>query len=320
MRTSISVPPDRILVIIHDVRDERCRSSCFCMLVARLQSWCGTTRIFASPQQKGVAMRQLCRRISHLILLGILVGSMSMTQAGALAQPDHPVSDDPFIARLDYQTGGHLRIAYHAETGKVRFIGADLQHTIPPSASLIASSTLELVARTFLSDYGSLFGLSDQARDLTVMRAPTYAGQTFVRFQQRYQSIPVMGGELIVQVGGKRDVLSAEGEILPNLQLDITPRVSADTAQQRALALVAATYDLRQTDLRASQPELWVFNPALLGGPGLRRSTLNWRMEVTNHGQGQQVRELVLVDAHRGAVNLHFNQIMDAKERHVCDD
>ncbi|MFL5804415.1 MAG: M4 family metallopeptidase, partial [Roseiflexaceae bacterium] len=59
---------------------------------------------------------------------------------------------------------------------------------------------------------------------------------------------------------------------------------------------------------------------ALLGGPGLRQNTLNWRTEVTNHGPGQQVRELVLVDAHSGAVNLHFNQIMEAKERHICDD
>ncbi len=63
-----------------------------------------------------------------------------------------------------------------------------------------------------------------------------------------------------------------------------------------------------------------MFSPALLGGPGLRRGSLNWRMEVTNHGRGHQLRELVLVDAYNSVVNLHFNQIMEAKERHICDD
>jgi hypothetical protein len=60
-------------------------------------------------------------------------------------------------------------------------------------------------------------------------------------------------------------------------------------ARQGALALVAAIYDLRPADLTVSQPELWVFNPALLGGPGLRRSTLNWRVEVVNRGGGVPV-------------------------------
>jgi Zn-dependent metalloprotease len=265
-------------------------------------------------------MQQVYKRISHLALLIALMASMSMAQAGPAAQTEPLRNDDPLIARLDRQTGGQVRIAYHAETGKVRFIGADLQHAIPHTAGLAASATPELAARGFLSSYGALFGLDDQARDLTVIRAPVYAGQTFVRFQQRYQGIPVMGGELIVQVDGKRDVLAAKGEVLPNLRLDTTPRISLDTARQRALALVAATYDLRQSDLRASQPELWVYNPALLGGPGLRRSTLNWRLEVTNRGGGAPVREVVLIDAHRGAVSLHFNQIAYAKERHICDD
>jgi Zn-dependent metalloprotease len=265
-------------------------------------------------------MQQCYKRIGHLVLLSILMGSLSMAHARPVAQTDTFGSDNPLIARLDRETSGQVRIAYHAETGKVRFIGADLQHAIPRSAGLAASANPELVARAFLANYGALFGLTDQARDLTVMRAPVYAGQTFVRFQQRYQGIPVMGGELIVQVDGRRDVLAAKGEVLPNLNLNTTPRVSPETARERALALVAATYDLRQADLRASQPELWVFNPALLGGPGLRRSTLNWRLEVTNRGAGEPVREVVLVDAHRGGVNLHFNQIAYAKERHICDD
>jgi Zn-dependent metalloprotease len=160
-------------------------------------------------------MRQLYKRIGLLVLLALLMGATSMAQARPVTQPAQLQPDTPLIARIARETSGHARVSYHAETGKVRFIGADLQHAIPRPAGLASAATPEQAARAFLANYGALFGLADQAHELTVMRAPAYAGHTFVRFQQRYQGVPVMGGEVIVQVDGKRDVLSANGEILP---------------------------------------------------------------------------------------------------------
>jgi hypothetical protein len=104
------------------------------------------------------------KRISYLALLTILLSSMSLAQARPLTQTDTPGNDDPLIARLDRETGGHVQIAFHAETGMARFIGADLGHTIPGLAGLAASATPEQVARGFMSSYGALFGVADQAR------------------------------------------------------------------------------------------------------------------------------------------------------------
>jgi Zn-dependent metalloprotease len=79
-----------------------------------------------------------------------------------------------------------------------------------PAAPVIhtLSQTLEEAARGFLSTYGSLFGLVDQARELSVMHTKsTDQGRSFVRFQQVHSGIPVLGGGLIVQVNSSNNII-----------------------------------------------------------------------------------------------------------------
>jgi bacillolysin len=257
-------------------------------------------------------------------MVGVLVACLLMTgglTAPAQAGPPPPgPSDAPLLEQLNQESQGLLRISYHAETGKVRFVGASPDHPIAPPALLAASASPEMAARGFLDVYGQLFGLRDQARELTVMRERSAdRGRSFMRFQQVYQGIPVMGGELMVQMDAGKNVVSANGEVLPDLSLDPTPTIDASRARQTALRLVAKYYQLEPDNLTASEPELWIYNPALLGGPGLRVSTLAWRMEVTPM-ELLPIRELVLVDAQRGSVVLHFNQIDTATNRHIYDN
>jgi Zn-dependent metalloprotease len=229
------------------------------------------------------------------------------------------------VQALRQQTDGSVRISYHAETGKVRFIGTDPSHPIPQPGKIDANASPEDAARQFLATYGSLFGLSDPALELTVMRVQAAdQGRSFVRFQQVYNkpgspAIPVMGGELIVQLNAMKDVLSVNGEILPDIKTNPTPIVNPVTAQQHALESVARDYGISVDELTATSPELWVYHPALLGGPGPRLNALVWRMEVTNRGL-LTLKELVLVDAHLGVVALHFSEIETGKSRQIYDN
>ncbi len=86
-----------------------------------------------------------------------------------------------------------------------------------------------------------------------------------------------------------------------------------------ALDLLATRYGIDAAHVAVSTPELWICNPALLGGPGLRRDTLTWRMELRGESDTEAIRELVLVDAQSGIIALHFNQIAHAKDRRVCN-
>ncbi|MEW5958384.1 MAG: DUF4350 domain-containing protein [Chloroflexota bacterium] len=227
--------------------------------------------------------------------------------------------DKGLIERLNQETGGQVRIAYHHQTGRVRFIGASPERTIPQPAILGVDPTPEEAARGFLATYGQLFGLTGPERELTVLkrRAPG-EGRAFVRFQQIFQGVPVVGGELIVQVQHNWDIISAGGEILPKPALETTPTLTAETARQTALAKVAKDYGLTIADLTAGEPELWIYNPILLGGPGRRVDTLVWRTEVTPLDLAP-INEFVLIDARLGNVVLQFNQIDSARNRFTYD-
>jgi bacillolysin len=271
------------------------------------------------------------RLLSCLILLTLFLADLNLTaqaargQSDGLESPDAGVLDqsqppnDRLLEQLRAAAGGRARIALHAATGLVRFIGTDSQYSIAHPAGVAATAAPEPAARAFLKTYGALFGLRDQAQELRLMRAETLGARSFVRFQQVHAGVPVLGGELIVQLDGGRNVLSTNSEILPNLQIRIAPTLDEAAAVERARAAIAKSYGLTPNDLKSSKPQLWLYNPVLLGGPGPRRNTLTWRMEVRGATATEALRELVLVDAQSGIVALHFNQIADAKSRRVCN-
>jgi len=154
--------------------------------------------------------------LGALLLLSITLltllnagGGVSATVPSPALQEPTPIAPAPtdatLIAQLQQETGGIVRISYHTGTGKVRFIGTDLDHPIPQPVELATGATPEQAARQFLDTYGQLFGLTDQAQELAVMRTQTAdRGRSFVRFQQVYQSVSVLGGELIVQLAACR--------------------------------------------------------------------------------------------------------------------
>ncbi len=221
---------------------------------------------------------------------------------------------------LSQQTDGQLSVANHAVTGKVRFIGTDLNHPIPQPASLPDAATPEDAARQFLSAYGEPFGLVDQAQELQTMRVTEAdGGRSFVRFQQIFEGVPVLGGELVVQLNAQKDVLSINGEVLPEIKALSSPSIAPEAAAATALNVIAKGAGLSAADLQVTQPELWYYNPQLLGGPGLPNTRLAWRMEVQAIDL-RPVKELVLVDAQLGMVMLHFSEIDAAMYRKIYDN
>jgi bacillolysin len=261
-------------------------------------------------------------RASLLVLIALLWASATFS-AQAVAHSELPQSADTaevtLLQRLAQASGGAVRVVRHAATGKARFVAAESSLPLWQTNGL-AAATPEQVSRAFLSSYGPLFGLRGQDRELALMRQEHLGDRDFVRFQQVYQGIPVIAGEIVVQTNAQRAVMTANGEVLPDLQIATQPRIAVDLAAQKALAAIAKAYRLPASDLQVTAPQLWVYSPALLGGPGLPVSRLVWRIEVRAPSSGQSIRELVLVDAQMGTITLHFNQIAHAKHRYVCDD
>lgn len=208
---------------------------------------------------------------------------------------------------------GRARTTLEAESGTLRFIGTTPGRPIPQPASLPANASPEAAARGYLSVCGSLLGVRNQASELSVIRQKADEQRTTVRFQQQYQGIPIVGGEVIVQVDSNKNIVSVSKEVLPKVQVATQASISAAQAQENALQAVAKKYELDLSDLTASEPELWIYNPRLIG-PEEGDTRLVWRMEIEPVAL-MPIREFVLVDAQRGSVVLSFNQVDTAKNR-----
>jgi len=214
----------------------------------------------------------------------------------------------PRAARLLRQLG-QARVGTHAETGELISLSAPAGDTISRPYAVAPNARPETAARGYMARYGSLFGIEDQKSALRTEgteRAYEGDGRSVVSFRQVYKGVPVMAGELNVEVDGENNLLVANGEALPDISLDIRPDVSAKDARQTALQTVAKDNDLRRTRLQTSKPELWIYDPRLMGGPGVEVPRLVWRMNVAD--KGRFIDELVLVDAHGGDVALNFDQ------------
>lgn len=258
-----------------------------------------------------MTMRYNLGRVFYQNLIGLLLFLICVLLPLS-AQADNIKADPSLLKQLKQITSDRADIAYHAKTGYVRFIGADLQNPIP--TGLPSDAAPEDAARTFLSTYGKLFGITNQKQELAVMREKTIDGnRSFIRFQQKHNGIPVLGGELNVQTDSGKNIISANGKVLPGLAVDVTPKISAADAIEKAIAVVAKTHSIDASELSASSPELWIYNPIMLK-PARSFNALVWRMDVTPN-RLLPIRELVLVDAHTGIVALHFNQIPHAKNR-----
>ena len=204
-----------------------------------------------------------------------------------------------------------LKREVNPQTGRISFLGPENGISLSAAQALGAASPARPAdpGLALAKRFGSEFGLKNPERELSAMK--THRGENgriMARYQQTYQGIPVMGGELIVNTNDSGDLYSMNGEVSPGLSLSIQPTVDSEQAKQIALQAVAKWYQKTSEDFQVSEPELWIFDESLLR-PSTRPVELVWRMEVKPREIGMPVRELVLVDAQSGDISLHFNQI-----------
>jgi ribosomal protein L24 len=204
-----------------------------------------------------------------------------------------------------------LKRQFNAQTGKVSFIGPETGRVLSASGALgittfarPADPGMALVQR-----FGPEFGLTNPERELTELKTNRLDdGRVTVRYQQNYQGVPIIGGELIVNTNDNGDLYSINGELSPDFSIPTQPKIDSNQAGQTALQAVAKWYQKAPQDFVTSEPQLWIYDESLLQS-STRPIELVWRIEVTAKEVTIPVSELVLVNAERGHISLHFNQI-----------
>ena len=180
-------------------------------------------------------------------------------------------------------------------------------------------------AQAFLSEYGALLGVGDSSG--TLVPSGTRSDQqdaTHVTFNQVFRGVPVFGGTIKAHVDDDGNLTGVNGNVIPDLNVNTTPKLSAAQAGQRAIAHVIAEPPrdengdppkfLTAGDLEASA-KLFVYRVGLIRGvPGT--SQLVYEVEVTN---GKSVREFVFVHAHVGKIVNRYSGIGGALFRRLFE-
>ncbi len=262
--------------------------------------------------RRGFGLRKMIRRARgiFLVLLSlpivlVLLWPMRAAMAARMAATPEP----PRGARQ----------AHHAETGKLRFLGTDPGQPLVLDVPGMRGMSPDARGMVALQRYGPAFGLRDPQREVRLLREKRdRRGRQVVRYQQTYQGVPVLAGEIIVQLTDRGDLIAMLGEVAPDLNLDVAPRLASYQAAAIALEGTSKWHAVPGSELQTNQPTLWIYDPRLLGpGGGLPR--LVWRVEVSGR-QPMPIRELVLVDARNGGIALHFNQVDTALYREIYDN
>src|SRR6185369_3415690 len=241
-----------------------------------------------------------------LALLICLAGSSSFAAADVSA----------FITDIEQQRGIKTRSQFHPGTGVVRYIDAEEGQALFVKPGKDAS--VEATARSFVSRHGKMFGIAGE-NELTIRRITTdQKGNSFARFQQHHDGLPVIAAEMVIHADADNNVKSVLNRTTPKRVPDTTPLITPEKAMTVALAVTAKSHKLAVSDLTASAPELSIYDPALLDGKVASRALLVWKIEVTPK-QLHPIRQLVLVDAANGRIALTFNQAPHAKKRVVYD-
>lgn len=252
------------------------------------------------------------RRTVAAIAIAVLLVALAPSPRASADGPDARRGPDArLIERLNPE-----RLSYHSETGWVRFVGGS--HSKPIWTTSGTADPLT-AARAFLGTYGTLFGLKVPKEELRARPiTDPVDGISVVRFDQVHQGIPVIAGELALQVDASGGVLAVSGEISPDLSLDVAPAITAEQAAAEAIRASAKANGVAASDLEVEEPTLAIYDPALLGGPGLRVPRLVWRTEVST-SDVVSVRDFVAVEAQTGGIALRFSEVENALERRICD-
>ena len=241
-------------------------------------------------------------------------GPIATARDGAKPRDDGDGRDATLRAELQEAANGSARFAVRDSSGAVTFVGASAAHPLQAGSD----DSLSTIGRRFVDHYSELFGVGrDDLSELTAFEGRSGTGGA-VRFQQTFDGVPVMAGQIAVQIDADGAVVSANGEASVGLDVDTVPAFAAEDAAATAVALTSRDDQAPASALSASAPELWIYDSSLIGAGDALAPRLVWKTNVRS-GLGE-VDRLVLVDAHTGEIALEFSDREDGLNRSVCDN
>jgi len=206
----------------------------------------------------------------------------------------------------------------HGKAAQAAAASAARSHFQPSRPSgVTAASSAPTVARLWLQQNpAALHGTRVADLRLTRVLKSDRGGISIVRLQEVHSGAPVLGGQAVIAVDSTNQVVAGSAETLRGKVPSVVPTVTS--AQARAAAVAAASKGGAKGMTAVGTPTLSIFDPRILGGPGLARATLVWNVLV-DRGGANPVSRVVYIDAQRGFPVASMDKLEAALNRTVCD-
>ena len=165
-----------------------------------------------------------------VVTTALLPASMAPDAVAAPSSPE---------AQADAEASGRLDVSRDATTGRVEFVTVTGKNAdLAPSLAGRSASSATAKADSWLTDHADLFGVD--ADDLTLVNTHSDQLGRTLTYAQSHRGVPVFGARLKVNLDVEGNLTSANGHLLPGIDLDHTPLSTAKEAERAAVSLVRA--------------------------------------------------------------------------------
>ena len=168
-------------------------------------------------------------------------------------------------------------------------------------------STFEEAARSYLSKhcYGPTIGINDESIELKILSEKNlgksensiHYNRRIIRFKQYYGEIPVIGSEIIVEIGERFELFSIIAKIITDIDsfitssnISLTPNIDINGAEIFAKNRMAAKYQISSQNINTQIKELGIYSQYIFGNSS-SSGCLVWKFILTHEDK----KEMVLV-------------------------
>ena len=146
--------------------------------------------------------------IFYGIFTFLILASGSINNSQAAENPADQVS-------LKNDLGGNIETSINRLTGKVNYL-AKKGAGEPLSLAKDKNKKNQAISQEFLQKFGHYFGIKDSNRELKLLKeTKDNLGMNHLKYNQRWQGVPVYGGQIIVHLNSKQAITSINGNIYP---------------------------------------------------------------------------------------------------------
>ena len=187
--------------------------------------------------------------------------------------------------------------------------------SVPKSLHKLSQKSKEKIASQFLEDYGDYFGIEKPKEELRLLKkSKDKLGMTHLRYNQEYKGVPIFGAQMIVHVKEDLDSISANADLVPEISLDTSPKISEEKSRKEAVGKWEKQFDGRDPEVMKS--ELVIFSEELTKNDPKGKNHLTWLVELFKNDP--RSHEFYFVDARSGKIVFQITGIKELN-RQVYD-